>query len=173
MHNLFEIPSITLFLCVFCAFLWLIKHLFSSQQIKVRPKGLHSFTFFTLNFKFASTLVVSALQIGPFCSNKANFRKSQVNITIYMKRDYVRMDTWSIGKNKPNSNPIQTQFKPNQSQYKPNSKPNKPNFRGKRYCIWRSAFLLDIMTNNSYIWSLISVFSLETTFTEYEKWFYV
>ncbi|MHC4110312.1 MAG: hypothetical protein ACYSUY_04505 [Planctomycetota bacterium] len=37
------------------------------------------------------------------------------------------MDTWSIGKNKPNSNPIQTQFKPNQSQNKAKTNPNKPN----------------------------------------------
>jgi hypothetical protein len=39
------------------------------------------------------------------------------------------MDTWSSGKNKPNSNPIQSQFKPNQTQNKPNSNPNKPNFK--------------------------------------------
>jgi hypothetical protein len=35
------------------------------------------------------------------------------------------MDTWSIRKNKPNSNPIQSQFKPNQSQNKPNTNPKQ------------------------------------------------
>jgi hypothetical protein len=74
------------------------------------------------------TLVESALQIGPFCSNKPNFRKSQMNVNNVLTKDYDQMDTWSIRKNKPNSNPIQSQFKPNQSQNKPNTKPNKPNF---------------------------------------------
>jgi len=59
--------------------------------------------------------------------NKANFRKSQMNVNILLIRDYDKMDTWSSGKNKPNSNPIQTQFKPNtnpiQTQYKPKTKP--------------------------------------------------
>jgi len=31
-------------------------------------------------------------------------------------------------KNKPNSNPIQSQFNPKQTQFKPISNPNKPNF---------------------------------------------
>jgi hypothetical protein len=57
------------------------------------------------------TTVESALQIGPFCTNKPNFRKSQMNVNKVLTRDYDKLDTWSIGKNKPNSNPIQTQYK--------------------------------------------------------------
>ena len=46
-----------------------------------------------------------------FLQNKANFRKSQMNITNAITREYDRMDTWSIGKTKP--------IKANQSQLKP------------------------------------------------------
>jgi hypothetical protein len=125
---------------------------FITQKIKVCPKGLRSFAFYILIFDFpfqplislpASTYVhkrhlyncreiftdvMSALQIGPICSNKPNFRKSKMYVTNVLTSDYDKMDTWSIRKIKPNSNPIQTQFKANQSQNKPNSNPNKPNF---------------------------------------------
>jgi hypothetical protein len=67
------------------------------------------------------TLVESALQIGPFCTNKPNFRKSQMNVNNLLTNIYEQMDTWSIGKNKPNSNP-------KQSQTNPITNPNKPNF---------------------------------------------
>jgi hypothetical protein len=58
--------------------------------------------------------------------NKANFRKSQMNVNILITKDYDQMDTWSIGKTKPikaNSKPIQSQLKPIKSQNKPNSNP--------------------------------------------------
>jgi hypothetical protein len=83
------------------------------------------------NCRETFTNVMSALQIHLFLTNKPNFRKSQMNVTDLLIREYDKMDTWSIGKNKPNSNPIQTQFKPNQSQYKANTNPNKANFKGK------------------------------------------
>jgi len=70
-----------------------------------------------------STLVERTLQIHLFMQNKPNFQKSQINVTDLITREYGKMDTWSSGKNKPNSNPKQTQFKPNtnpiQSQFKP------------------------------------------------------
>ncbi len=59
---------------------------------------------------------------------KANFRKSQMSANLYDTTDYENISDWTLGKNKPNSNPIQSQFKANQSQYKPNSNPIKPNF---------------------------------------------
>jgi len=46
--------------------------------------------------------------------NKANFRKSQMNVTPYNTKDYVNKRDRTFGENKPNSNPI-----------KPNSNPNK------------------------------------------------
>jgi len=121
------------------------KHLFRQLQIKVRPKGLHSFTFYILIFDFPSHLpimslsasiymrkwslyicrdtftdVMSALQIKLFMQNKANFRKVKLNVNEVLTKDYVQMDTWSIGKTKPIQSqlkPIQSQFKPNQSQF--------------------------------------------------------
>jgi hypothetical protein len=59
--------------------------------------------------------------------NEPNFKKVKLSITIEMKKDYVQMDTWSIRKNEPKTNPnepktnpilanktpIRTQFKPN------------------------------------------------------------
>jgi hypothetical protein len=76
------------------------------------------------------TDVVSALQIHPFLTNKANFQKSQVNVNIVSTREYEQMDTWSHRKKQSQTNPIQTQFKANlsrrslwQSRIKPNHPP--------------------------------------------------
>ena len=71
----------------------------------------------------SSTDAERSLQNHLFMQNKPNFRKNQMNVTDLLTRDYERKDTWSSGKNKPNSKPIQTQFKANtnpiQSQFKP------------------------------------------------------
>ena len=136
MHKLFEIPSITLFLCAFCAFLWLyllILAYLSSRSVKicVNPwliNDLHAFGI--------STTVERALQIRLFMQNKANFRKVKLNVNKVITVDYEKRTLGQHGKNKANTKPIQTQYKANtnpiQSQYKPNTKPNKPNFRGKK-----------------------------------------
>jgi len=79
-----------------------------------------------------STLVECALQIHPFLTNKANLQKSQMNVTKVLTKNYAKMDTWSRGKNKANSkpiqsqnkansNPIQTQYKAKQTQFQPAS----------------------------------------------------
>jgi len=81
-----------------------------------------------------STNVMSALQINLFLQNEPNFRKSQVNVTAFITREYVQMDTWSIRKNEPKTNPnepntnpilankttIRTQTNPIRTQFKPN-----------------------------------------------------
>ena len=97
--------------CAFCASLW-PKNPFNQRnpRLEDRPKGLHSFTFSTLNFKFSSTTVEESLQIGPFCSNKPNFRKSQMNVNKVLTKDYDKRTLGERGKNKPNSNPIQSQY---------------------------------------------------------------
>ncbi len=41
--------------------------------------------------------------------NKPNFQKSQMNANLYNTTDYERKRDWTLGENKPNSNP----FKPN------------------------------------------------------------
>ncbi len=157
--NPVKLSNFSSFLCAFCAFLWL------KNPRNLRLKNSCLCVFVAINpfnqrnpwlinylrackalYKCRETFtdVMSALQIGPFCSNKANFRKSQMNVTDLLTKDYDQMDTWLSGKNKPNSNPIQTQFKPNQSQYKPNSNPNKPNFT--LTYLWRLKSMADYST---------------------------
>ncbi len=43
--------------------------------------------------------------------NKPNLQKSQMNATLYNKRDYERKRDWTLGQNKPNSNPIKANLK--------------------------------------------------------------
>jgi len=80
-----------------------------------------------------STTVECALQIHPFLTNKANFQKSQVSLSNLSTRDYEQMDTWSIGKNKAKTKPIQSQYKANtkpiQSQTNPISEAKFQNHR--------------------------------------------
>ena len=45
--------------------------------------------------------------------NKPNFRKAKMNVNPYISTDYENKSNWTLGQNKPNTNPIQTQFKPN------------------------------------------------------------
>ena len=110
MHKLFEIPSITLFLCVFCAFLWLKnpRNLRNPWLIKDlrENKALY-------NCRETFTDVMSALQIKLFMQNKPNFRKSQMNVNKVLTRDYDKMDTWWSGKNKPKTNPNEPKTNPN------------------------------------------------------------
>ncbi|GAG56284.1 unnamed protein product [marine sediment metagenome] len=70
--------------------------------------------------------------------NKPNFPDDQMNVNKVLTTDYENKSNWTLGENKPNTNPIQTQSKPIkaktnpiQTQFKPNSNPIKPNF--KRY----------------------------------------
>jgi len=53
------------------------------------------------------TLYKSAL----FMQNKANFQKSQVNVTSVLTRQYVNKSNWTLGENKPNSKPISEKHK--------------------------------------------------------------
>jgi len=48
------------------------------------------------------TLYKSAL----FMQNKPNFRKSQMNVNIFSTKAYENKSNWTLGQNKPNSNPI-------------------------------------------------------------------
>jgi hypothetical protein len=112
------------------------------------------FTFSTLNYKFLVLLCSYALVLffrtkefvrknKLFMQNEPKFRKVKFNVTDLLKKNYEQLDTWSIRKNEPNTNPIRTQYEPNtnpirtqykpntnpiQTQYKANSNPNKPNF---------------------------------------------
>jgi len=58
-----------------------------------------------------STTVKDSLQIGPFMQNKPNFRKSQMNVNSLITMDYENISDWTLGENKPNSNPIKANFR--------------------------------------------------------------
>jgi hypothetical protein len=38
--------------------------------------------------------------------NKPNFQKSQMNVNTYTQKYYENKSNWTLGQNKPNSNPI-------------------------------------------------------------------
>jgi hypothetical protein len=82
------------------------------------------------NCRDTFTYVMSALQINLFLQNEPNFRKSQVNVSDLVIREYEQMDTWSIRKiepktnpNEPKTNPILANKTPIRTQNKPNSNP--------------------------------------------------
>ena len=66
-------------------------------------------------YKAHSTSVESSLQINLFMQNKANFRKSQMNVSIVYTKVYVNETLGQRGKNEPKTNPNE----PNQSQLNP------------------------------------------------------
>ncbi|MHC4654850.1 MAG: hypothetical protein ACYTDW_15895 [Planctomycetota bacterium] len=49
-----------------------------------------------------------------------------MNVNKVLTKDYEKMDTWLGGKNKPNSNPIQSQSKPIKANKMPKQTQNKP-----------------------------------------------
>ena len=102
------------------------------------------FAFFTLIFAFSSrplppdpwplTSTKEYVRKNKlFLQNKANFQKVKLNVNEVLTKDYEQMDTWSSGKNKANSNPIQTQFKANTNPIQTQSNPIL-----SRRSLWRS-----------------------------------
>ena len=50
--------------------------------------------------------------------NKANFLESQMNVSAVLTKDYENKSNWTLGENKPNTNPIQSQFPKSQNECK-------------------------------------------------------
>ena len=75
--------------------------------------------------EFASTTVENPLQISSFLTNKANFRKSQMNVSIFLQKAYENISDWTLGENKPNSKPIKANLQ--------NAKMNVTAFLTKKY----------------------------------------
>jgi len=46
--------------------------------------------------------------------NKPNFQKSQMNVTSFSQKDYENISDWTLGENKPNSNPIKPNLRKDQ-----------------------------------------------------------
>ena len=58
-----------------------------------------------------STSVENSLQIKPFYAKQTQFPKSQMIVNTYNTTDYKNKSNWTLGENKPNSNPIKPNFK--------------------------------------------------------------
>ncbi len=101
----------------FCAFLWLINPF--NQRNPRLINYLHAFGIFTL--------VKKSLQIRLFMQNKANFRKSQMNVYNVITKDYEKRTLGEYGKNEPKTNPKRTQTNPKRTQNEPNYKKAKMN----------------------------------------------
>jgi hypothetical protein len=43
--------------------------------------------------------------------NKPNFQKSQMDVRLNISRNYENNSNWTLGENKPNSNPIKANFR--------------------------------------------------------------
>jgi len=52
-----------------------------------------------------------------FMQNKPNFKDAQMNVSIYLQTAYENNSNWTLGQNKPNSNPIAERVKLMQSVY--------------------------------------------------------
>jgi len=145
--------------CTFYASLRLTRTVFTRLQIKVRPKGLHSFAFYILIFDFSFlplmslcantyvstrhlyncratiTDVMSALQIRLFMQNKANFRESQMNVSTIKTRGYKNKSCLRPPKKQSQTNPNKAKFKKakmNVTSYITKGYENKPPIRAPK-----------------------------------------
>jgi len=64
-----------------------------------------------------STTVEDSLQIGYFMQNKPNFQDVQMNVSIFSQMAYENKSNWTLGENKPKTNPICQRVKLMQSVY--------------------------------------------------------
>jgi hypothetical protein len=61
-------------------------------------------------------------KINLFMQNEPKFRKVKFNVTKVITKDYKQMDTWSIRKNEPKTNPNEPKRTQNEPKTKPISK---------------------------------------------------
>jgi len=64
--------------------------------------------------------------------NKPNFQKSQVNVTSFITKDYENIANWTLGENKPNTNPIKANTKPNKANKMPKQTQSNPISKAKK-----------------------------------------
>jgi hypothetical protein len=143
----------SLFLCVFCAFLWL-----KNPRNLRNPWLINDLRAYNALYNCRETFtdVMSALQIRLFMQNEPKFPKSQMNVTKALTTNYENKDTWSTREkrtqNEPKTNPIKANLqkaemnvnkvftkeyenKLNWAIYE-----NKANFKGKKMLL--STFIL-------------------------------
>ncbi len=75
------------------------------------PTLAHFRYFSSLFTNLSSTSVENPLQISSFYAKQTQFPKGQMNIIPYNTTAYERKRNWTLGENKPNSNPIKANSK--------------------------------------------------------------
>ena len=99
--------------------------------IKSQPQGPPQFCIFHFYFCISLHAIRSTNSYvrknQPFLTNKANFQESQMNVIKALTMDYENKTLGGSGKNKANTNPIQTQSKPIKANSKPKQTQYKPN----------------------------------------------
>ena len=77
------------------------------QESLFRIKACRGVVFCETGSSLAPLHLSRILYKSPlFMQNKPNFRKSQMNVYPYNTSDYENIANWTLGQNKPNSNPI-------------------------------------------------------------------
>jgi len=72
-----------------------------------------NYELITTNYKLRKPPIQPSLSTNYdlFMQNKANFRKAKMNVNPYNTTDYENKSNWTLGENKPNTNPIKPNFK--------------------------------------------------------------
>jgi hypothetical protein len=122
----------------FCAFLWLSINVLArpkTSAISVNPVIMFISSscpscaswlknpFNQRNLRLINDLRSTKVYVRKnklFLQNEPNFRKSQMNVTVLLIRKYVQMDTWSIRKNEPKTNPNEPKTNPKPKKSKMN-----------------------------------------------------
>ncbi len=109
MHKLFEIPSITLFLCALCALLWL-----KNPRNLRNPWLINDLRLFKAlyNYRDISTVIEESLQIRLFMQNEPNFLDALMNVSPVITTEYINNPNWTLGENEPKTNPIKANSNP-------------------------------------------------------------
>jgi hypothetical protein len=144
----------------FCAFLWLsitvlirqIRSLPAYQVIlsslPTYQVGLWSLPIFQLGPRnLRNPWLINDLRlrkityeiINLFLQNEPNFQKVKLNVNNVLIREYEQMDTWSIRKNEPKTNPIEPKTNPilaNKTPIRTQTNPKQTQFQWENYTVF-------------------------------------
>jgi len=82
------------------------------QESLFRIKACRGVTFCEAGSSLAPLHLSRTLYKSPlFMQNKPNFLKAKMNVSIYYTEVYENISDWTLGENKPNSNPISERVK--------------------------------------------------------------
>ncbi len=78
------------------------------------------------SYEYPVSRIQYRVSSNEYMQNKPNFRKSQMNVNPYNTKDYENKSNWTLGENKPNSNPISVKAKMNVNLYVIKEYENQP-----------------------------------------------